>query len=198
MKRLILTFDDGPDRRYSGKLLDLLKQEQVRASFFVVAKNAEKFPELILRMKDEGHTVALHSLEHRHAYLSGYRYMKKDFKESMDILKKLGCKIHFYRPPWGVRNIYTRKFLNQYQLRMVLWDVMAEDWKAKSTPRMIARKIEERVYDGAIICLHDAGENSGGAKGAPLHTIEGLTLVIPKLKKAGYEFLTLEEFLKNE
>jgi peptidoglycan-N-acetylglucosamine deacetylase len=198
MKKLILTFDDGPDLRYTGKLLDLLKQEQVRASFFVVAKNAEKSPELIMRMKNEGHTVALHSFEHRHAYLSGYHYMKKDFKKSMEILKKLGCNIHFYRPPWGARNLYTNKFVKQYQLRMVLWDVMAEDWKAKSTPQMIAGKIENRVFDGAVICLHDAGENSGGAKDAPIHTIEGLRLVIPKLKKAGYEFLTLEEFLKNE
>ncbi|MGB8455891.1 MAG: polysaccharide deacetylase family protein [Anaerocolumna sp.] len=67
MKKLILTFDDGPDRRYTGQLLDLLKQEQIKASFFVVAKNARKSPELIMRMKDEGHTVALHSLDHKHS-----------------------------------------------------------------------------------------------------------------------------------
>lgn len=193
MKKLILTFDDGPDNRYTGELLDLLKQEQIRAAFFVVANNALQCPELIKRMKEEGHTVGLHSLEHRHAYLCGYHYMKKDFLESMRILERFGGRILYYRPPWGVRNLFTGKFLRQYQLKMVLWDVMAEDWKGSSTPVMIADKIEKRVFDGAVICLHDAGEKSGGAKGAPRNTIEGLRLVIPKLRKEGYEFVTLEE-----
>jgi peptidoglycan/xylan/chitin deacetylase (PgdA/CDA1 family) len=80
---------------------------------------------------------------------------------------------------------------------MILWDVMAEDWKAGNTPEIIAGKIEKRIFDGAVICLHDGCEKYGGAKGAPNQTIEALKLVLPKLKREGYQFITVEEYLKN-
>jgi peptidoglycan/xylan/chitin deacetylase (PgdA/CDA1 family) len=198
MKRLVLTFDDGPNPLYTGKVLDILKENQIKASFFVVAQDAIRSPELIKRMKEEGHCVGLHSLEHRHAFLCGYHYMKHDFAKSMELLQSINCHIHFYRPPWGVRNLFSKRFINKYNLHLVLWDVMAQDWKASSTPEMIADKIEKRIFDNAIICLHDSGDKYGGAKGAPLHTIEALKKVLPKLKEKGYEFVTVEEFYKNE
>lgn len=197
MKRLVLTFDDGPDVKYTGRLLDLLKKEGMKATFFVVAKNAAACPELIQRMKKEGHCIAFHSLEHRHAYLCSYRYMKHDFSKSLELLQNMNCPVKFYRPPWGARNIFTKRFVNQYHLHMILWDVMAEDWKAGNTPEIIAGKIEKRIFDGAVICLHDGCEKYGGAKGAPNQTIEALKLVLPKLKREGYQFITVEEYLKN-
>jgi peptidoglycan/xylan/chitin deacetylase (PgdA/CDA1 family) len=198
MKRLALTFDDGPNPYYTPKVLDLLKDTDTKATFFVVAKNAAEQPKLIERMKKEGHGIALHSLEHRHAFLCSYRYMEKDFKKSMELLKDLQCDIRYYRPPWGVRNLFTGKFVKKYMLHMVLWDVMAGDWKAGNTPDRIARELLDKVFDGAVICLHDGGENYGGAKGAPFHTIAALKKVIPELKKAGYEFVTVEEYYENE
>jgi len=198
MKRLLLTFDDGPNPLYTENLLDVLNAEKIRATFFVVAKNAAASPAIIDRMKREGHCIALHSLEHRHAYLSGYRYMRYDFSKSMELLQRMDCDIKFYRPPWGVRNIFTKKFVNKYNLTMVLWDVMAQDWKSGSTADMIANKIMKSVFDGAIICLHDGGENYGGAKGAPFHTIDALKMVIPKLKEEGYEFITVEDYFRYE
>jgi peptidoglycan/xylan/chitin deacetylase (PgdA/CDA1 family) len=149
-------------------------------------------------MKKEGHDIALHSLEHRHAFLCSCRYMKKDFKKSMELLKGLQCDIRYYRPPWGVRNLFTGKFVKKYMLHMVLWDVMVGDWKAGNTPDRIAQKLLNKVFDGAVICLHDGGENYGGAKGAPFHMIEALNKVIPELKKDGYEFVTIKDYYKNE
>lgn len=197
MKRLVLTFDDGPVPIYTQQLLDILKDENIKASFFVVAENAAKCPELINRMKNEGHCVALHSLQHRHAFLCTYKYMKYDFSKSLELLQIMDCNIKFFRPPWGVRNIFTRKFVKKHNLHMVLWDVMVGDWKAGNTPETLAKKIEKEIFDGAIICLHDGCEKYGGAKGAPFNTIEGLKIVIPKLKEKGYNFVTVEEFFKN-
>ena len=195
MKRLVLTFDDGPDPIYTRKILDILKDENIKASFFVVAKNAVQYPELIERMKNEGHCIALHSLEHRHAFLCGYGYTKHDFSKSLELLHNMDCNINFYRPPWGVRNIFTRIFVKKHNLQMILWDVMVGDWKAGNTPEILANKIVKKIFDGAIICLHDGCEKYGGVKGSPFNTIDALKIAIPQLKEEGYNFVTVEEFL---
>jgi peptidoglycan-N-acetylglucosamine deacetylase len=83
-------------------------------------------------------------------------------------------------------------------LQMVLWDIMVGDWKARMTPEKIAQIIEKKVFDGAIICLHDSGDKYGGAKDAPFNTIDALKIIIPKLKQEEYEFVTVEEFYKKE
>lgn len=198
MKKLMLTFDDGPENPYTSIILNLLKNEGIKATFFVVANNAKAMPEIIERMKQDGHTVALHSLEHRHPLLCGIKYMKRDFEESLKIMGDLSCNIRFYRPPWGARNLFTKKLLQKYSLKMVLWDIITKDWKEESTPEMIADIIDDKVFDGAVICLHDGGEKTGGAKGAPYNTIKALRIIIPKLKKDGYEFVTVEEFMNGQ
>lgn len=197
MKRLVLTFDDGPDPVYTPKLLDVLKCEDIKATFFVVAENAARYPEMIDRMKKEGHMIALHSLEHRHALLCSCRYMKHDFEKSMGILQTLGCNIRFYRPPWGARNLFTNRFVKKHKLHLVLWDVMVGDWKVNEPDILVGRMIR-KVYDGAVICLHDGSEKYGGAKGAAFNTIKALTELIPGLKKEGYEFITVEELYNHE
>lgn len=198
MKKLVLTFDDGPSAIYTKQLLDVLQKEKIKATFFVVANNAVQSPELISRMKRDGHCIALHSLEHRHAFLCTYGYMKRDFSKSLELLSSLNCSIHFYRPPWGVRNLFTKSFVRRHNLQMVLWDIMVGDWKASSTAEMIANRIETSVFDGAVICLHDGCDKYGGAKESPLHTIDALKTVLPKLKERGYEFVTVEEYYYHE
>ena len=101
---ILLTFDDGPDEIYTEKLLDLLNKHDIKAIFFVVAKNAKKYPHLIKRMIDEGHEIGLHSLEHKNAWLHSYFYTKKDFQQSLDIMNQLNVTCHLYRPPWGHMN----------------------------------------------------------------------------------------------
>lgn len=197
MKRLVLTFDDGPNPSYTPLLLDVLKQMSVQATFFVVAKDAFQNKVLIERMQQEEHEIALHSYEHRHAFLSSYKYTKNDFSRSMEILAGLNCNIKYYRPPWGARNLFTRKFVKQHGLHIVLWDIMTGDWKTSTTPEMIADKIKDQASDGAVICLHDGGESHGGDAGAPFHTIEALKTIIPELREKDYEFVTVKEYFQN-
>lgn len=190
--KIMLTFDDGPDPRYTNDLLDVLKKNQIKAIFFVVARNAERNPDIIKRMKDEGHEIALHSLEHKNAWLYSRLYMKKDFYESLEIMNKLGVDVKFYRPPWGHTNMFTMGFADKLGLKVFLWDVMAEDWDKETSAELIIEKIEKRTLPNSIICLHDAGENSGGASGAPRKTIEALKIAIPNLKASGFSFITPE------
>ncbi|MCR1954295.1 polysaccharide deacetylase family protein [Clostridioides mangenotii] len=191
-KRIMLTFDDGPDPRYTNDLLDILKDNNVRATFFVVANNAKGNPDIINRMLEEGHEVALHSLEHKNAWLYSYFYTKKDFLESLNIMKKLGVDVKHYRPPWGHTNIFSAAFARKHNLKIILWSVMAEDWEKDATVEVIVERLKRRTRGNSIICLHDSGENSGGADGAPRRTIDALKIAIPELKASGFRFITPE------
>lgn len=189
-KQILLTFDDGPDERYTPKLLDLLKKYQVKASFFVVAKKAEGNKEIIERIIKEGHSLCFHSLEHKNALFKGGIYTRKDFTNSLKIIEENGWQISYYRPPWGHINLFTLLNVKKYHLKMVLWTVMAGDWAKKATKEKIAHRLIDRVQAGDIICLHDGR----GAAGAPLRTIGALQEVIPELINRKYKFINIEEY----
>ncbi|MCI2061689.1 MAG: polysaccharide deacetylase family protein [Eubacteriaceae bacterium] len=188
-KTICLSFDDGPDSRYTPELLDLLKENDISASFFAVAESAEKNPELIQRMKDEGHLVGLHSLNHRCPLFMGMRDTREEFMRAVDIMHQLDTDVIYFRPPWGTINLQLAGMMHKYGMKMVLWSVMAEDWRGDITAEEIARRLRRRVHSGSVICLHDGrGENA-----APARTIQALRKVIPVWKSAGYEFVKADE-----
>lgn len=188
-KFLSLTFDDGPDKKYTGKLLDLLKKYNIKATFFVVAKFAEENYELIKRMEEEGHTIGLHSLEHKNALLNGPLYTNKEFEESLKIMDKINVNIKSFRPPWGHLNLLTIRNLKKFNLNLVLWDVIIGDWKADITSDEISRRLLSQSKNKSIICLHDGrGKNE-----APKRTIEALEKTIPVWIEEGYKFLKVGE-----
>lgn len=186
---IMLTFDDGPDPKYIFDILDLLDHFDIKATFFVVAKNAEENRDIIKKIIENGHKIGLHSWEHKNAMLYSYFYTKKDFENSKDILTSFGINEVLYRPPWGHTNIFSTFFAKKYDFKMIYWDVMAEDWKIESSPEIICDKLLRRTGSNSIICLHDAGEKSGGDVGATNNTIEGLRLALPKLIDKGYKFI---------
>lgn len=185
---IMLTFDDGPDERYIRNLLKVLDENDVKATFFMVAQNAKKYPNLIKQMMENGHKIGFHSWQHKNAMLYSYSYTKKDFENSVKIMTSLGVEELLYRPPWGHTNIFSMFFIRKYKMKLIYWDVMAEDWSEKSTVDEIVEKLMNRTGKNSIICLHDAGENSGGAIDAPLKTIDALKKAIPMLKEKGYRF----------
>ena len=137
-RKLYLTFDDGPSRAYTGQLLCLLKQYQIKASFFVVAKFARENADLIEWMKEEGHLVGIHSVQHKNALFRGRRFVYKDLGESARTLENMGCHVRYYRPPWGHLNLWTLLFIRNRQLQLILWDVMANDWSGRETAESAA------------------------------------------------------------
>lgn len=188
-KILYLTFDDGPDTVYTNKLLDLLDEQQIPATFFMVAESAKKHPEIIERMKKSGYPIGIHSQKHQSAMLQTIGKTGKDLKNSVEIMDKMGVDIKGYRPPWGHLNLASLYWIKKLHLNLVFWDVMAQDWSADETSESICNKILRRVFPGAVICLHDGR----GEKGAPGRTIEALEKAIPLLKKQGYTFRKVEE-----
>lgn len=188
-KVLYLTFDDGPGGKDTEDLLDLLKEYDIKASFFTVAGFAKKYPELIVQMREEGHLIGLHSVHHNNALFRGNKFTYSDLVESMFIMKKLGCDAAYYRPPWGHLNLFTLGWLRRLNLHLLFWDVMAQDWSDKETPDTICSKLMHRVFPGAVICLHDRR----GTAGAPARTVEALRMAIPLLLEKGYRFKRVDE-----
>lgn len=186
---IYLTFDDGVDEKYTKEVLKVLKKNNVPATFFIVAGFAEKHPEIVQAIKADNHTIGLHSLSHKNEILQMPWDVKKDFSQSMSILKKLGISPKFFRPPWGHFSLSGIKEFKKLNLTPVLWNVIVGDWKSDISSREIADKLIKNTTMGDIICLHDGrGENE-----APKRTVEALEIVIPIWKSRGFSFGTLEE-----
>lgn len=189
---IMLTFDDGPDPRYTARLLDLLKEYHIHATFFVVLLEARKHEKLIDRMIREGHQVGFHSVSHQNAMFQSYFYTKYEFEEGSKFFRKKQVSHVLYRPPWGLCNCFTEHFAKAYGMKIVLWSAMAGDWEEKASPRSIVEKCREHVKEHSILCLHDGGEKTGGAPGAPLNTIHALEILIPEWLKKNYRFVLLK------
>ncbi len=188
-KVIYLTFDDGPSK-YTKELLELLKKYNIKATFFCVANFAKEQKEIIEKMKKEGYLIALHSLKHKNSMLQGMYETKKDLENSLKIMQELGIDIKYYRPPWGDANLYLLRKLEKENIKLILWNVMAEDWEANTTEEIIANKLLTRVKEGHIICLHDGR----GKDEAPSRTIKALEIAIPIFLEKGYKFKTIDEY----
>lgn len=188
---LYLTFDDGPDYIYTPQLLEVLNRYQIKATFFVVGRFAKENPDLIKRIQQEGHLIGFHSYEHKNPLWKTPSYMKKDFAKGIEVMNDLGVHLKYYRPPWGLINWMTLLQLRQYKLKLIIWHVMAEDWRKHNTSEMIKAKLIERTRANEIICLHDgSGKNS-----APSHMIKALEEVIPIWISHGYQFDIIEHYI---
>ncbi|QSX05870.1 polysaccharide deacetylase family protein [Sedimentibacter sp. zth1] len=192
-KYLCLTFDDGPSDIYTEKIVDLLNKYNVKSTFFMVADFAIANPEVVKKIIKSGHSIGLHSQKHHNALIQTPYDAINDFKQSMKIFKNLNIDIKYCRPPWGHVNLLTILMSKIYNLKMVFWNVMAEDWLSDTTPDIIQNKLLKRVKNGSIICLHDGR----GKNHAPIRTLEALEKVIPIWLKESYEFIGVEKLYER-
>ncbi len=193
-RSIALTFDDGPDPRYTPHVLDLLKQKQAKATFFVVGENAIRYPELIDEIEKEGHELASHAYRHKHAWLRWPWETIRDVQNVNEWFNKLANSHRedgrrFYRPPWGAFNPFTRMACRMYEVTPVLWEVRAMDWKAGTSPSAIVSQVTTHAQPGTVVLCHDAG----GDDGAPLHTIAALPNLIDELRRLGFQLCTVSE-----
>lgn len=169
-----LTFDDGPDPRYTPVVLDFLSEKNVKACFFVVAVKALENPELILRMKNEGHQIACHGYRHIHGWTMSPRKTWERWTRAIQQLEEiLEEEVHYVRAPWGAANLALLLWCKAKGKKLVGWTVMGRDWKRDRSPEEIVDSVVRKIDHGTIVLLHD----SGGEEGAPLNTLEALPLL---------------------
>lgn len=155
-KSVALTFDDGPHPENTPRILDILNQKGVKATFFLVGKNAEKYPDLVRRIDEEGHTVANHSFSHNYliAFFSTKR-LKNDLMHCNDVIYRiLNKKPQFFRPPFGVTNPRYNTVLKELRLQSIGWSLRSFDTRAKNKYQLIQNVIS-KLQKRDIVLLHD-------------------------------------------
>lgn len=190
-KIVALTFDDAPDPRFTGAILDELKRHQVKATFFVVGYRAEKYPELVKRMEREGHAIGNHSYNHPLLTKLSAPAFERQMNKTQSILKPLiGYEPRLFRPPYGEVNEEQLKWAVKHNYTVVNWNVDSLDWKNLDADE-VTNNILEQVGPGAIILQHAGGGVGGDLTG----TVKAIPRVIETLKAQGYHFMTIPDLL---
>ncbi len=155
-----LTFDDGPQQGVTDRYLDLLRDRQITATFFVVGEQAVRAPKLLERMVAEGHDVQSHGFHHRNHLLRAPWSPITDLPRATATIESItGLRPTLYRPPQGVITPATLRAARSEQQDVVLWSTWARDWERRATPASIARRAGT-VPAGGILLLHDADHYS--------------------------------------
>ena len=189
---IALTFDDGPDPAYTPQLLDILRSQRIQATFFVLGSKAEKYPELIIRMHEEGHLIGIHNYVHwTNAFLTPKR-VRKQLHDTVTVIEKiLGVKPIHYRPPWGIINVFDLVLMKQF--RFVLWSLMVGDWSCSGGKERIKRKLFARLKSNDIIVLHDSGQTFGANQHAPMYMLEALKEFVEACIRQGIPFMRIDK-----
>ncbi|MGA7677404.1 MAG: polysaccharide deacetylase family protein [Dehalococcoidia bacterium] len=194
-KVVALTFDDGPNEPYTSEILDILDSYKVKATFFVIGKNVELYPETAKRMIAEGHVLGNHSYSHNanHALTE---YGAKDLAIAEEaIFNTVGVRPHLYRPPHGKKSPWELEEVKKQGLIEVTWSVSTGELNVTS-PVSVAQKIVSETRPDEIILLHDGyGTSHNCSKSDKSLTVEALPLIIEKLQAEGYRFVTVPELL---
>jgi peptidoglycan/xylan/chitin deacetylase (PgdA/CDA1 family) len=194
-KVVALTFDDGPNEPYTSEVLDILDGYKVKATFFVVGKNVELYPETAKRMITEGHVLGNHSYSHNanHALTE---FGARDLAVAQEaIFKTVGVSPHLYRPPHGKKSPWELEEVKKQGMIEVTWNVSTGELNTTS-PVLVAEKIVHETHPGGIILLHDGyGTSHDCSKADKSLTVEALPLIIEKLQAEGYRFVTVPELL---
>lgn len=182
VKKIAITFDDGPHPRYTEQLLDGLKERGVVATFFVTGEHAELHPDIIERMIQEGHLVGNHTYSHIQLTNGNREVFKEELIRTNEILKNItGQDVQYVRPPYGSWDKNFEKELNMFP---VLWTVDPLDWCSKNVD-CITDKIVNKVEENDIILMHDYYDTS----------VTAALKAVDELLEEGYAFVTVDEIL---
>lgn len=189
---IALTFDDGPDPEYTPQLLDLLRTFQIKSTFFVLGSKAEKYPELILRMHKEGHLIGIHNYVHWANALMTPKKVRQQLHDSVKAIENIiGIRPIYYRPPWGIINIFDLFLLKRF--RLVLWSLMVRDWSSSGGKERIKYKLQTKLKHTDIIVLHDSGQTFGADHNAPMYMLEALGEFLEEYTRRGFTFLRVDK-----
>ena len=192
-KIVALTFDDGPSEPWTAKILDILKEHGVRATFFVIGENAKKHPQLVERAHAEGHSIGGHTSSHRILTFLNEKERLEEIENSIESIRNiLGCRPNYFRLPHGFKFPGIYKVLGEWNLLPITWTKGIWDTDMPSTD-VLLKRFSKYFEPFEILLLHDGiGNNDPNANREAL--VEALPRMIETYKQLGYEFLTVEEF----
>ena len=188
-KVVALTFDDGPWPGTTEQVLDILAEHDIKATFFVVGNLVERYPDLVRRTVDEGHTIANHTYSHkiltRH---NGETIRDEIVRGSKAIQDVTGITPRWFRPPGGAMNDKVVSEAARVNMELVMWDADPMDWRRYGAQPML-NLLLKAIGPGSVVLLHDGG-------GDRAQTVELLPQLIQELKDRDYTFVTLDELAR--
>ena len=173
-----LTFDDGPHPEVTPFILNVLKEEQVKATFFLVGEQMEKHPELLNQIISEGHIVANHSYSHKNGWLSNNSTYFNDIEKC----QKLIPENKLFRPPYGKISPLQISHLKK-NYKIILWDVLSWDFSLYNTPKKVKESVLKNTVSGSIIVFHNNKKSFKNLQPILKETIQ-------ELKQKGFSFST--------
>lgn len=186
-----LTFDDGPDPVYTPQVLNKLKKHGVKATFFLLGENAERYPEIVKRIVNEGHIVGNHTYNHPNLNKIDDKQYHEQMLKTEKILQKLtGYSPKFFRPPYGIINENQMKWATEQNFIIIQWSVDTLDWKGLNAQE-ITNKVLGNAFPGSILLQHTAP--GGKLQGS----VDALDRFIPDLTSNGARFVTLPKMFNT-
>ncbi|MBD2253638.1 polysaccharide deacetylase family protein [Nostoc parmelioides] len=190
-KVIALTFDDGPWQKTTPEILDILKQNQIKATFFWVGQAIQANPDIAKTVVAEGHAIGNHTWHH------WYRRMneataKSEIERTSDLIyKTTGVKTHLFRPPGGVLNNGLAAYAKSQKNAVVMWSLTSADTDPRAKPEVFVKNVVKGAKPGYIVLMHDGG-------GDRQRTVKALPQIISGLKQQGYKFVTVPELLETK
>jgi len=179
-KSVYLTFDDGPDPQITPWILDFLHEQKLKATFFCVGENVLKYPHIFTRIKQEGHSVGNHTMNH----LKGTKTPLKSYIQNVEEADQL-IQSTLFRPPYG-RMTFRQTQLLKKRYKIIMWSWLSNDFNKKISPEYILKKAATQIQQGDIIVLHDNSK-----------TAERIQLILPELihiiAQKGFRIKRIEE-----
>lgn len=186
-KVVALTIDDGPHYKTTPKVLAILKEKQVKATFFVLGKNVEHFPKLLVQEVNDGHEIGSHTYSHRSLLKLKPNRLTEEFEKAEKAVAGTAPKPTLFRPPNGFYNSQVIETAHQRGYTVVLWSIDPRDWSCPPKEIIVERVLKE-IKPGSIVLLHDGQY--------PLPTPEALGILIDRLREQGYQFVTISDLLQ--
>ncbi len=184
---IYITFDLGYEAGYTEKILEVMKQNEVKGVFFITAHYLNTQPDLVKRMIDEGHTVGNHTVNHKSMPSCSLETIKKEVMDlHTAIYDKFGYEMKYIRPPKGEYSERTLAYSNTLNYQTVMWSFAYDDWDENKQGREDygKKKILDNIHNGEVMLLHATSKDNANI----------LDEVIKDIKAQGYEFKTIDEF----
>ncbi|BAZ84526.1 polysaccharide deacetylase family protein [Dolichospermum compactum] len=187
-KVIALTIDDGPWPKTTVEMLDILKQNNVKATFFWVGSALQENPEIGKRVVAEGHAIGNHTWHHWYSKMDEATAKSEIEKTNELIYQTTGVKTSFFRPPGGYLNNGLAAYAKSQKNSVVMWSVTSADTDPRAKYQVFIKNVLRDAKPGAIVLMHDGGGNRE-------RTVKALPEIISGLKQRGYRFVTVPELL---
>lgn len=196
-KKIALTFDDGPSPVWTPLILDELKKANVKATFFMIGYHVKKYPEVARRVAAEGHTIGNHGYAHTVILYYTLAEVEEEIKYTEMVIKEItGETTQYYRPPkaWMTKDIKEK--IKSMGYEVILWSLNSKDWVMFNYQYIVGRLLK-KIRSGDIVLFHDSGSVVSAEGGDRSQTVLAVVLLIKELRAQGYEFVSIDEILKE-